>query len=76
MLNAIVDLFDKNVRLIIDRQIKDKNITERNDIFNILNEHNFKLNERMEESFRIAQEKESQTDIKINQFIQDNYNKK
>ena len=55
---------------------KDKNITERNDIFNILNEHNFKLNERMEESFRIAQEKESQTDIKINQFIQDNYKKK
>jgi len=28
MLNAIVDLFDKNVRLIIDRQIRDKNITE------------------------------------------------
>ena len=28
MLNAIVDIFDKNVRLMIDRQIKDKNITE------------------------------------------------
>jgi hypothetical protein len=28
MLNAIVDVFDKNVRLMIDRQIKDKNITE------------------------------------------------
>jgi hypothetical protein len=28
MLNAIMDLFDKNVRLMIDRQIKDKNITE------------------------------------------------
>jgi hypothetical protein len=26
MLNAIVDIFDKNVRLILDRQIKDKNI--------------------------------------------------
>jgi hypothetical protein len=28
MLNAIVDVFDKNVRLMIDKQIKDKNITE------------------------------------------------
>lgn len=28
MLNAIVDIFDKNVRLMIDKQIKDKNITE------------------------------------------------
>ena len=28
MLNAIVDTFDKNVRLMIDKQIKDKNITE------------------------------------------------
>lgn len=28
MLNAIVDVFDKNVRLMIDRQIKDKNIKE------------------------------------------------
>jgi hypothetical protein len=28
MLNAIVDIFDKNVRLMIDRQTKDKNITE------------------------------------------------
>lgn len=26
MLNAIVDVFDKNVRLMIDKQIKDKNI--------------------------------------------------
>lgn len=32
MLNAIVDLFDKNVRLIVDRQIKDKNITALNNI--------------------------------------------
>ena len=28
MLNAIVDIFDKNVRIILDKQIKDKNITE------------------------------------------------
>jgi hypothetical protein len=28
MLNAIVDIFDKNVRLMIDKQIKDKNIIE------------------------------------------------
>ena len=28
MLNAIVDIFDKNVRLMIDKQTKDKNITE------------------------------------------------
>jgi hypothetical protein len=28
MLNAIVDIFDKNVRLMIDKQIKEKNITE------------------------------------------------
>ncbi len=32
MLNAIVDLFDKNVRLIVDRQIKDKNINALNNI--------------------------------------------
>lgn len=28
MLNAIVDIFDKNVRLMIDKQIKDKNMAE------------------------------------------------
>jgi len=33
MLNAIVDIFDKNVRLMIDKQIKDKNITENNKYF-------------------------------------------
>ena len=33
MLNAIVDLFDKNVRLMIDKQIKDKNITENKKYF-------------------------------------------
>ena len=32
MLNAIVDIFDKNVRLILDRQIKDKNINALNNI--------------------------------------------
>ena len=32
MLNAIVDMFDKNVRLILDRQIKDKNINALNNI--------------------------------------------
>jgi hypothetical protein len=32
MLNAIVDMFDKNVRLILDRQIKDKNINVLNNI--------------------------------------------
>jgi hypothetical protein len=33
MLNAIVDIFDKNVRLMIDKQIKDKNITENKKYF-------------------------------------------
>ena len=28
MLNAIVDIFDKKVRIILDKQIKDKNIIE------------------------------------------------
>ena len=32
MLNAIVDIFDKNVRLILDRQIKDKNSNALNNI--------------------------------------------
>jgi hypothetical protein len=34
MLNAIVDIFDKNVRLMIDKQIKEKNITENKRIKN------------------------------------------
>jgi len=56
-------------------QYKNKNIINRDDIYNILKHHDFNLKDRMELSFKIFEEKEYNVDIKILPFIRENYKK-